>query len=100
MKGLSPMHKQHLVVASNGMAGAHAVEEVLVRGGADQFDITMFAMSHTATTIVSCCQHPERRSGYQRYLHQSPGLNRVQFGTEGRTLGCAPSYSHGANFPR
>jgi hypothetical protein len=27
-------------------------------------------------------------------------LNRVQFGTEGRTLGCAPSYSHGANFPR
>jgi nitrite reductase (NADH) large subunit len=36
------MQKQKLVVIGNGMAGARAVEEVLARGGADQFDITMF----------------------------------------------------------
>ena len=36
------MLKQKLVVIGNGMAGARAVEEVLVRGGADQFEITMF----------------------------------------------------------
>jgi len=36
------MPKQRLVVVGNGMAGARAVEEVLARGGADQFDITMF----------------------------------------------------------
>ena len=34
--------KQRLVVVGNGMAGARAVEEVLARGGADQFEITMF----------------------------------------------------------
>ncbi|WP_428484885.1 nitrite reductase large subunit NirB [Rhodopila sp.] len=36
------MEKQRLVVIGNGMAGARAVEEVLARGGADQFEITMF----------------------------------------------------------
>jgi nitrite reductase (NADH) large subunit len=36
------MLKQKLVVVGNGMAGARAVEEVLARGGADMFDITMF----------------------------------------------------------
>ena len=34
--------KRRLVVVGNGMAGARAVEEVLARGGAEQFDITMF----------------------------------------------------------
>ncbi len=36
------MAKQKLVVIGNGMAGARAVEEVLARGGGDQFEITMF----------------------------------------------------------
>src|SRR5277367_4993160 len=36
------MKKQNLVVIGNGMAGARTVEEVLARGGADQFEITMF----------------------------------------------------------
>src|SRR3954471_19817362 len=36
------MARKNLVVIGNGMAGARAVEEVLARGGADQFDITMF----------------------------------------------------------
>jgi nitrite reductase (NADH) large subunit len=36
------MAKKQLVVVGNGMAGARAVEEVLARGGADMFDITMF----------------------------------------------------------
>jgi nitrite reductase (NADH) large subunit len=31
-----------LVVVGNGMAGARTVEEVLARGGGDQFEITMF----------------------------------------------------------
>ncbi len=31
-----------LVVVGNGMAGARAVEEVLARGGAEMFSITMF----------------------------------------------------------
>jgi len=34
--------KRRLVVVGNGMAGARAVEEVLARGGAEQFEITMF----------------------------------------------------------
>lgn len=34
--------KQKLVVIGNGMAGARAVEEILARGGGDQFEITMF----------------------------------------------------------
>ncbi|MGI4951543.1 MAG: nitrite reductase large subunit NirB [Janthinobacterium lividum] len=36
------MTKQRLVVVGNGMAGARAVEEVLARGGAEQFEIVMF----------------------------------------------------------
>lgn len=36
------MRKQKLVVVGNGMAGARAVEEVLARRGADQFDVAMF----------------------------------------------------------
>ena len=34
--------KQKLVVIGNGMAGARTVEEILARGGADQFEITIF----------------------------------------------------------
>jgi nitrite reductase (NADH) large subunit len=34
--------KQRLVVIGNGMAGARAVEEILARGGADLFAVTMF----------------------------------------------------------
>ncbi|WP_432509078.1 nitrite reductase large subunit NirB [Kineococcus auxinigenes] len=34
--------KRRLVVVGNGMAGARAVEEVLERGGAQQFDVTVF----------------------------------------------------------
>jgi nitrite reductase (NADH) large subunit len=36
------MPKQRLVVIGNGMAGARAVEEILKRGGHEQFQITMF----------------------------------------------------------
>jgi nitrite reductase (NADH) large subunit len=36
------MARQKLVVIGNGMAGARAVEEVLARGGGEQFDIVMF----------------------------------------------------------
>ncbi len=36
------MQKQNLVVIGNGMAGARTVEEILARGGDQQFDITMF----------------------------------------------------------
>lgn len=34
--------KQRLVVIGNGMAGARAVEDVLARGGGEQYDIVMF----------------------------------------------------------
>ncbi len=34
--------KQKLVVIGNGMAGARTVEEILLRGGGEQFEITMF----------------------------------------------------------
>ncbi len=34
--------KRRLVVVGNGMAGARTVEEILARGGGDQFEITMF----------------------------------------------------------
>jgi nitrite reductase (NADH) large subunit len=34
--------KQKLVVIGNGMAGARTVEEILARGGGEQFDITIF----------------------------------------------------------
>ena len=36
------MEKQKLVVIGNGMAGARLVEEVLNRGGGEQFDISVF----------------------------------------------------------
>jgi nitrite reductase (NADH) large subunit len=36
------MGKQRLVVVGNGMAGARTVEEILSRGGADSFEITIF----------------------------------------------------------
>ena len=36
------MMKKRLVVIGNGMAGARAVEDILERGGGEQFDITMF----------------------------------------------------------
>jgi nitrite reductase (NADH) large subunit len=36
------MMKKKLVVVGNGMAGARAVEEMLSRGGSEQFDIVMF----------------------------------------------------------
>lgn len=36
------MDKQKLVVIGNGMAGARTVEEILARGGGEQFEITMF----------------------------------------------------------
>ena len=39
--------KQKLVVVGNGMAGARTVEEILARGGAEQFDITMFGEEPT-----------------------------------------------------
>src|SRR5438552_14481657 len=35
-------NKQRLVVIGNGMAGARAVEEILARGGGEQFEIAMF----------------------------------------------------------
>ena len=34
--------RRRLVVVGNGMAGARAVEEILSRGGAETFEITMF----------------------------------------------------------
>ena len=37
-----PDARRRLVVIGNGMAGARAVEEILARGGAEQFTITMF----------------------------------------------------------
>jgi len=39
--------RQKLVVIGNGMAGARAVEEILSRGGADQFAITMIGEEPT-----------------------------------------------------
>src|SRR4051794_32566624 len=41
------MTKKRLVVIGNGMAGARTVEEILARGGGDQFDITMFGEEPT-----------------------------------------------------
>jgi NAD(P)H-dependent nitrite reductase large subunit len=35
-------NKRNLVVIGNGMAGARTVEEILARGGAEQFNIAMF----------------------------------------------------------
>ncbi|HEY4086695.1 MAG TPA: nitrite reductase large subunit NirB [Bryobacteraceae bacterium] len=40
-------NKKNLVVIGNGMAGARTVEEILARGGADQFQITMFGEEPT-----------------------------------------------------
>jgi nitrite reductase (NADH) large subunit len=36
------MTKYKLVIIGNGMAGARALEEILRRGGGDQFDVTVF----------------------------------------------------------
>ena len=42
MADIHTSDKQKLVVIGNGMAGARTVEEILARGGGEQFDITMF----------------------------------------------------------
>lgn len=39
--------KKKLVVIGNGMAGARTVEEILARGGGDQFEITVFGEEPT-----------------------------------------------------
>jgi nitrite reductase (NADH) large subunit len=39
--------KRKLVVIGNGMAGARTVEEILARGGGEQFQITMFGEEPT-----------------------------------------------------
>ncbi len=39
---MNAQNKQRLVVIGNGMAGMRAVEEILERGGAEQFQITVF----------------------------------------------------------
>ena len=69
------MAKQRLVVIGNGMAGARAVEEVLARGGAEQFDIVMFGDEPYGnynrimlSNILSGAQD------LRRDLHQSAGL--------------------------
>src|SRR5580693_1999365 len=41
------MKKERLVVIGNGMAGARTVEEILERGGEDQFEIAMFGEEPT-----------------------------------------------------
>ncbi|MGH7933361.1 MAG: nitrite reductase large subunit NirB [Candidatus Binataceae bacterium] len=40
--GITDSCKKKLVVIGNGMAGARTIEEILARGGAAQFDITVF----------------------------------------------------------
>jgi nitrite reductase (NADH) large subunit len=40
--GAGTSGRERLVVVGNGMAGARAVEEILERGGADRFAVTMF----------------------------------------------------------
>ena len=42
MRGDAKDTRRKLVVVGNGMAGARTVEEILARGGAEQFSITMF----------------------------------------------------------
>ena len=42
MRGDNSDTRRRLVVVGNGMAGARTVEEILARGGAEQFTITMF----------------------------------------------------------
>ena len=39
--GVTESFKKKLIVIGNGMAGARTVEEILARGGADQFEITV-----------------------------------------------------------
>jgi nitrite reductase (NADH) large subunit len=57
------MAKLSLVVVGNGMAGARAVEEVLARGGGDQFDIVMFGDEPYGNYNRNpAFQHPERRA--------------------------------------
>ncbi len=40
--GAKEMNKQKLVIIGNGMAGARFVEDLLARGGGEQFEIVMF----------------------------------------------------------
>ena len=39
--GVTESFKKKLIVIGNGMAGARTLEEILARGGADQFEITV-----------------------------------------------------------
>ena len=39
--GITESSKKKLIVIGNGMTGARTVEEILARGGAEQFEITI-----------------------------------------------------------
>ena len=79
----------------NGMAGARAVEEVLARGGAEQFDITMFGDEPYGnynrillSNVLSGAQDPTRSSSTR-----STGTRRT-------TSPCTPARAVDRDRPR
>ena len=73
------MTMQKLVVVGNGMAGARLVEEVLAKGGGDQFDISIFGdephgnYNRILLSGVLSGTHSE-----EKHLHQSAGVVREE----------------------
>ena len=69
--------RRRLVVIGNGMAGARTVEEILARGGAEQFAITMFGDepygNYNRIMLSHVLSGEETDDGH---LPQQPGLVR------------------------
>ena len=76
-QGSGAMKKQTLVVIGNGMAGARAVEEVLARGGAEQFE-HRHVRRRTLRQLQPhhALERAQRRAGVGRDLHQPARLVR------------------------
>ena len=69
--------RRRLVVIGNGMAGARTVEEILARGGAEQFAVTMFGDepygNYNRIMLSHVLSGDESDAGH---LPQHPGLVR------------------------
>src|SRR4051794_7184661 len=86
--------RQRLVVVGNGMAGARVVEEVLERGGGDQFTITVFGEephgNYNRIMLSHVLAGEEHEDDIVLNSHDWYADNDVRLRAGGRVEGIAP----------
>jgi nitrite reductase (NADH) large subunit len=90
-------NRRRLVVIGNGMAGARVVEEILARGGAEQFSITIFGEEQYGNYNRIMLSHV--RSGEES--HDDIFLNSLEWYVDnGITLHSVSGFSASIALPR